>query len=233
MSTGDINNNIEKLRSELASLKYASPLDISSLKAGDPAALLPVLHFALYGFSRLLAKFLNENNFDLYAKSDARFLDGVYKLLITEFNYRPTLTAQQFLTPGFAERKILTVVDVIKHCKKKHNELYKAFGGSTTHLASVMRSPDGKSVQVSSSKVPQASHMAPLSVSVSQQLPLQQLPTQQSMQQSMQQQYATHVSQQQQSLQPNMASLMQLVLDQQREISDLKARVSALEMRHR
>ncbi len=42
-----------------------------------------------------------------------------------EFNYRPALNLSQFFTVGFAERKLILVCDLIKLCKRKHNELSK------------------------------------------------------------------------------------------------------------
>lgn len=51
---------------------------------------------------------------------------GAYKLLRNEFSYKPPLTSSQFLTSGFAERKIMMLCDIIHLCKKKHEEIIKS-----------------------------------------------------------------------------------------------------------
>lgn len=63
-------------------------------------------------------------------KEEARVLilikqEEVYKILRNEFNYRPSLNLTQFFNPGFAERKLILVCDLIKLCKRKHNEISK------------------------------------------------------------------------------------------------------------
>lgn len=49
----------------------------------------------------------------------------MYRLVRKEFNYNPVLLAKQFLSEGFAERKMLMVMDVVAACQRKHNELYR------------------------------------------------------------------------------------------------------------
>lgn len=61
---------------------------------GHPFVFLPFVHHALLGFSSDVAAFVTENGFDLYAKSDYRFMESVYKLLITHFNYKAALNIQ-------------------------------------------------------------------------------------------------------------------------------------------
>jgi len=39
------------------------------------------------------------------------------------FHYHPQLTREQFLSTGFAERKILLTTDVLWFCQRKHREL--------------------------------------------------------------------------------------------------------------
>jgi hypothetical protein len=43
-------------------------------------------------FSAEVAEFVTANGFDLYAKSDYRFIESVYKLLISHFNYKAAIT---------------------------------------------------------------------------------------------------------------------------------------------
>ena len=86
---------------------------------------LPIIHHSLLGFSKHVAKFVSDNGFDLFAKNDYRFMEGVYKLLASHFNYRPCVSINQFFSSGFAERKLLFCADVISLCREKHKELAK------------------------------------------------------------------------------------------------------------
>ena len=61
---------------------------------GQPFTFLPFIHHALLNYSSDVASYVTENGFDLYAKSDYRFIESVYKLLITHFNYKASLTIQ-------------------------------------------------------------------------------------------------------------------------------------------
>eukprot|EP00743_Colponemidia_sp_Colp-15_P007729 GILK01008369.1.p1 GENE.GILK01008369.1~~GILK01008369.1.p1 ORF type:complete len:583 (+),score=127.39 GILK01008369.1:33-1751(+) len=125
MATGDIGNNIEKLRVELRQIRYPGEVDSTGLAEGRPTAILPILHWIWLGFSRFVARSVNEKGYELYTKSDTRFLEGVYKLLRTEYHYNPSLTTAQFLSQGFSERKVLFCIDVIRIAKKVHNELFR------------------------------------------------------------------------------------------------------------
>ena len=51
--------------------------------------LLPLIHFALLGYSKHVHDSLVAKGYDLFAKTDVRFLEAVYKLLRQEFAYRP------------------------------------------------------------------------------------------------------------------------------------------------
>jgi hypothetical protein len=61
---------------------------------GLPPPYLPFIHFALLKFSADVAAFVTDNGFDLCAKTDQRFMESVFKLLITQFGYKPQLTIQ-------------------------------------------------------------------------------------------------------------------------------------------
>jgi hypothetical protein len=85
-------------------------------------ALLPALHYALLGFSRHVTSSLVDAGHDLQAKSDARFVENAWRALREAFGYNPALTVSQFLSPGFAERKLMLLHDAVELCKRKHNE---------------------------------------------------------------------------------------------------------------
>lgn len=94
-STGDLQNNLEKLRYELQHSKYTGPIDIRILRKGSPADLLPLVHFALLGLSRLLHDELVAKGYDLFAKTDIRFMEAAFKLLRNEFDYQPAVSEPQ------------------------------------------------------------------------------------------------------------------------------------------
>ena len=92
---------------------------------GDPAALLPVLHHLVLGFSRHVAREVQKGGFDLSAKSDQRFVEGAWRALREVFGMRPTLTPQQFLAQGFVERKLLLLTDVAARCVELHENAHE------------------------------------------------------------------------------------------------------------
>ena len=74
-------------------------------------------------YSLPLANWLMSQGYDLYGKSDLRFLGGMYLILRDVFNYRPKLSKQQFLTTGFAERKVILTYDLLLLCQAKNLQL--------------------------------------------------------------------------------------------------------------
>lgn len=61
--------------------------------------------------------------FDLYGKSDLRFLQGVYSVLRDLFHFQPRLTKEQFLSNGYAERKIILTYNLLLLCQARHKQL--------------------------------------------------------------------------------------------------------------
>ncbi len=61
---------------------------------GVPLAFLPIIHHCLLSYSTVVSDFVRENKFDLFAKSDFRFIESVYKLLVDAFNYKPAISVQ-------------------------------------------------------------------------------------------------------------------------------------------
>ncbi len=51
---------------------------------GNPNVYLPVMHYLLLQASKKVAKFVAESGFDLFAKTDYRFVEGTYKLLVCD-----------------------------------------------------------------------------------------------------------------------------------------------------
>ena len=126
---GDLPANVERLRGELRRARYDGELSLDAVSSGDPTPFLPLLHFILLGFSKSVAHWLAELGYELYAKSDLRFVETVYRLARQELNYRHSLTCKQFFkATGFAERKVLFVFDLLLLIKKKHTELQREAG---------------------------------------------------------------------------------------------------------
>jgi hypothetical protein len=72
-----------------------------------------------------VAEYIVEQGFDLYMKNDFTFLENVFKLLRSNFQYRCVMSVPQFLSMGFTERKVLMCLDIIKAVRKRHEELLR------------------------------------------------------------------------------------------------------------
>jgi len=120
--TGDLDGNLNRVKRELRRIRFPVDFDAGAAREGNPMALLPALHYALLGFSRHVTSSLVDAGHDLQAKSDARFVENAWRALREAFGYNPALTVSQFLSPGFAERKLMLLHDAVELCKRKHNE---------------------------------------------------------------------------------------------------------------
>ncbi|KAJ0411422.1 hypothetical protein ATCC90586_007082 [Pythium insidiosum] len=127
MGTGDLKNNVERLRKLLKAARYPHIHAVISDAAAAPtvAELLRVLHFALLDFSRHVARELVEKGYDLYGKTDARFVEQTFRVLREEFHYFPSLTTTQFLSTNYLERKVLLTADAVELILKRHDELLR------------------------------------------------------------------------------------------------------------
>lgn len=132
MTTGDLKNNLRKLVSELKQIHYPqSELDIKGVAQGVPKAFLPIVHHVFLDYSISLAQYFASKEYELYGKTDLRFMEAVYKVLRDEFGYKPQLTREQFLTIGFAERKIILICAILKLLREKHDKLNPIKGGKS------------------------------------------------------------------------------------------------------
>ncbi|KAI6651992.1 hypothetical protein LOD99_4537 [Oopsacas minuta] len=124
--TGDLKNSVLKLVREAKRMKLDGVLDPDGLISGETRSHLPILSQALNSYSLPLSKYLHAKGYELFGKTDSRFLEVVYKMLRDEFNYRPKITRLQFLTDSsFIERKILFTFDLLKLCQSKHRDLQR------------------------------------------------------------------------------------------------------------
>ena len=120
--TGDLDGNLSRVKRELSRIRFPVDFNAGAAREGNPTALLPALHYALLGFSRHVTSSLVEQGHDLQAKSDSRFVENSWRALRELFGYNPSMTPTQFLSPGFAERKLMLLHDTIELCKRRHNE---------------------------------------------------------------------------------------------------------------
>lgn len=125
MSTGDIKNNLRKLQNELKLIQYTNEIDYEKMLIGLSAPYLPILHFVFTEYSRELSSYFSSKGHDLFGKSDFRFLEIIYKILIQEFETKPMLTKNQFFAIGYSEMKMIFVTKIVNICRQKYNSLVK------------------------------------------------------------------------------------------------------------
>ena len=68
-ATGDLIGKIEALRTELRRTRVDGQLLLSAISVGDPAGILPLLHFALLRSSRGVERWLSNLGYELRAKT--------------------------------------------------------------------------------------------------------------------------------------------------------------------
>lgn len=145
MTTGDLKNNLRKLVSELKQVHYSHcELDLKGIAQGIPKTFLPLLHHVFVDYSIPLAQYFSSKEYDLFGKTDLRFLETVYKILRDEFGYKPQVTKEQFLAIGYAERKIMTVCTILKLLKEKHNKLQPKHSRTEIKTGRSLRSSSGE-----------------------------------------------------------------------------------------
>ena len=123
--TGDIKGNTESLIRNLKLIKYPSQTNFKILSSGNPEIYLPIIHYSLFNFSPLVAKFLSDNHYDMYAKNDLDFMNTAFKCLISLFDYRPDINTNQFFSNGYAEGKVILCKEIIDIILQKHSDLSK------------------------------------------------------------------------------------------------------------
>lgn len=122
MSTGNLTGNVARLADNLRAVRYPLPVTARALREGEASTLLPILHFVLLEYSTYVAAFLHERGIRLFGKDDRSFADEVFRLATMHWRLHPHITAAQFLSRGFAERKLLLVIDMIRQARSIHNE---------------------------------------------------------------------------------------------------------------
>ncbi|KDO34623.1 hypothetical protein SPRG_00686 [Saprolegnia parasitica CBS 223.65] len=129
MATGDLGNNATKVRRQLQAIQYPHDANDAAkqLARGTPVnhlrELLRILHYALLDYSRHVAQRVQAADLDLYGRTDAKFVDGVFRFAREHLGYFPSLTSAQFLSATqFRERKLIIVAEMLEHIAKIHVE---------------------------------------------------------------------------------------------------------------
>ena len=105
-------------------------IDTDALSKGMPQAVLKVIHHFLFRASDRFSKHIHEAasrnggnvHEDLKFMPDMEFFKNVSLILVDLFGYRVDLTPKQFFLEGFAERKLillLDIYDIMKNVRKK------------------------------------------------------------------------------------------------------------------
>ena len=121
--TGDIKGNTESLIRNLKTINYPSQTSFKILTSGNPGIYLPIIHYSLFNYSPVVAKFLSDKHYDMFAKNDLDFINTAFHCLITLFNYKPELSTEQFFSNKFAEGKIIWCKEIIDLVIQKNNQL--------------------------------------------------------------------------------------------------------------
>ena len=121
--TGDIKGNTESLIRNLKTINYPSQASYKILTSGNPGIYLPIIHYSLFNYSPVVAKYLSDKHYDMFAKNDLDFINTAFHCLISLFNYKPELTTEQFFSNKFAEGKIILCKEIIDLVIQKNNQL--------------------------------------------------------------------------------------------------------------
>ena len=121
--TGDIKGNTESLIRNLKTINYPSQTSYKILTSGNPGIYLPIIHYSLFNYSPVVAKFLSDKHYDMFAKNDLDFINTAFHCLITLFDYKPELNTEQFFSNKFAEGKIILCKEIIDLVIQKNNQL--------------------------------------------------------------------------------------------------------------
>ncbi|KAL0220943.1 hypothetical protein RCL1_000797 [Eukaryota sp. TZLM3-RCL] len=119
----DLESLKRQISNDLKTIKYYGNVDLEAVGQGSPIPFLPVLAHCLLHFSTTLTKDLLSKGYILNPSNDAAFIQTLYKILRQEFDYNPVLSASQFLTKGFAEKRISMMVDIIRLIKAKYQQM--------------------------------------------------------------------------------------------------------------
>jgi len=115
---GNIQNSSETLKLQLKSINYGKIPTFQDLVQYNPAIFLQIVHYILIDYSPAVYGYIVDKDYDLYAKTDLRFIQCVYKVMLQEFNIKPSLNINQFFTESYLESKINFCLSLISSVKQ-------------------------------------------------------------------------------------------------------------------
>lgn len=118
MSTGDMKNNLKKLQKEANAMRYPEDLDYDGLAKGEPEAHLAILYHAFFDYSHGIHQHLSNLGYHLSGKRGNAFVTVVFKIIREKDPaLKLTLKVGQFMSKGFAERKIILTTAILNHVR--------------------------------------------------------------------------------------------------------------------
>lgn len=123
-SVGQIVHNIHKLSRTLQKVNYPWPVDQAKLEKGDPAQVTPILKHIVFKSSAAMRDHLESKGISLQTEylPELKFCKALQNMCADLFAYRVELTPDQFTTVGYAERKMILVLDLydlVKQVRKQ------------------------------------------------------------------------------------------------------------------
>lgn len=91
---------------------------------GDPSAYSKIMRYLLFNSSRSFRQFIEEKGIDRSIEflPEQKFIRAIGAFLLEHLKYRIQMSPEQFVEPGFTERKMVLVLDLydlIKSVKKQ------------------------------------------------------------------------------------------------------------------
>lgn len=112
---------MKKLEKQISLIRYPDSVNYDGLTKGDVHAHLPLLYHAFFHFSPQVIENTAKLNYDIAGKKDTAFVNVLYKIMREQDpNCELTLKAAQFMSKGFAERKIIFTTNVLKFVRTSH-----------------------------------------------------------------------------------------------------------------
>ena len=123
MSDVVLQSKCRALRTELRDMKYATLWNQPQVLAGAPEMYLRLMHFFFLEYSQDIRTWLVSKGYTLLTATDLVFVQQIFKIMQTEFSYRPKLTVDNFFKPKFALQKLTMCCDLCKLVKDKAKAL--------------------------------------------------------------------------------------------------------------
>jgi hypothetical protein len=118
--------NAERMIREAGKMRYTGALSVEDVLRGSAAPFIALVRHAVLGFSPDVADLAVSRECALAGSTGRKFIECAWRFVKEELAYRPSLSAEQFCADGaFAERKCITVTDIARLCRAKHDQLHR------------------------------------------------------------------------------------------------------------